>query len=967
MLTNLKRNLGLLLAVATLSAVTALVPVTAGAAASVIPTAGSLTDPNQAPVNTASYSACPGSSAAAAGFTDTTSTDVDCIKMFGITQGATATTYEPAGTIPRWQMALFLSRMYTSTSLAAGTGTFTAFTDISGYSAEIQTAINAIAASGITVGTATGVFSPADNVTREQMALFLYRMGQITKPYNSAVLTTRGLWNDVYATDVATGQYNYGDIASTSFEATEAIASLYNAGVTGETCTSLSVTTCSRTYRPTDDTTRAEMATMVTAMLGHTNARPAGVSIQSPDSLATVGTKTTSISVRNADFTPASNTLVDEFYQGHLDGTTAVPIAAQTPFTTLGTCVVASLTTTAGTLCTLDAGDKATNALGNVAGTSQTAASNKTLNWWVWTGTTGSAYVDGVSTVYKLSAPLGTAAAATEYASAASTMTISGTGTLGYALGTTGSAATGDFQAYNAALTGNDGVLTRAGLSRTITVQMKGTYYALGALVVDGYTLKFADKKVDMLGNVNTTNTYVASSGGTASYTVTCGADNNAAATSTGIGNAVGSNGLGSYWESHEVTITEATALGTAAGVSRPASAGAVTFAYSGSGQHNDTMNISCDDAVSTHAAATTSASLTTSANNYATATAGSMMSITATAFDQYGVGMAGQITHFKSATDLAGAADRATLTTGVNGTATLTAVVCTAGIETVAWSTAAGTVSGTAATMVAQNATAPSKASNGTTTYCTTPVNQDGVYQAVSSVDEVTTITPDQADTTTGTSTFFICNEAQAGHQLNPSLTAGLTGAPLCVVTGTVAGAADMAAAMQVAFRAASNVDDATTVVAVGSGTSYTVTFPVNTGSWTIATGTNSLVDGTPTATAFGYTTTTTNGAALEEWLYVDNDATANTILVEVNTETTSIAGAAVAAAKSYHVITYDSTDVFMVDATDGAIATSISAATEAQFEATLAALDVLTTEISGTEREATTGSGVSIWTIGK
>ena len=46
----------------------------------------------------------------------------------------------------KWQMALFLSRMYTPIGLAAGTTAFTAFTDISGYSTEIQTAINAIAA-----------------------------------------------------------------------------------------------------------------------------------------------------------------------------------------------------------------------------------------------------------------------------------------------------------------------------------------------------------------------------------------------------------------------------------------------------------------------------------------------------------------------------------------------------------------------------------------------------------------------------------------------------------------------------------------------------------------------------------------------------------------------------------------------------------------------------------------------------
>ena len=40
MLTSMKRNLGLLLAVATLSAVTALVPSTAGAAPSIVPNTG---------------------------------------------------------------------------------------------------------------------------------------------------------------------------------------------------------------------------------------------------------------------------------------------------------------------------------------------------------------------------------------------------------------------------------------------------------------------------------------------------------------------------------------------------------------------------------------------------------------------------------------------------------------------------------------------------------------------------------------------------------------------------------------------------------------------------------------------------------------------------------------------------------------------------------------------------------------
>ena len=68
MLTNAKRNLGLLLAVATLSAVTALVPTTAGAAASKVSNLGTTvpSDPYTAPNNDAVTTACPMSSAAAA-------------------------------------------------------------------------------------------------------------------------------------------------------------------------------------------------------------------------------------------------------------------------------------------------------------------------------------------------------------------------------------------------------------------------------------------------------------------------------------------------------------------------------------------------------------------------------------------------------------------------------------------------------------------------------------------------------------------------------------------------------------------------------------------------------------------------------------------------------------------------------------------------------------------------------------
>ena len=125
MLFNLKRRIGVFAAIAVLAAgVPALTSSPASAAPSTSLTLA-VTDP-------ATYSACPSGSAAAAGFTDTTATDVDCIKMYGITTGVTATTYDPTASVPRWAMALYLTRMAGPTQVTLGTGADQGFTDISG-------------------------------------------------------------------------------------------------------------------------------------------------------------------------------------------------------------------------------------------------------------------------------------------------------------------------------------------------------------------------------------------------------------------------------------------------------------------------------------------------------------------------------------------------------------------------------------------------------------------------------------------------------------------------------------------------------------------------------------------------------------------------------------------------------------------------------------------------------------------
>jgi len=949
MLTNLKRRSALLLSLAVVCATVAFVPQQAGAVAMAPATLG-----DDVP-NTYTYlKACPGTTAPAAGFTDTTSTDVDCIKMFGITTGKTATTYDPSGTISRQDMARFIHRMFVPTGMAAaGTTVVPTFTDTAHVTADGLAAINALASHGITTGTTATTFSPDDLVTREQMALFLNRFASKVKRPDGTV----GL-----PSEIGTGNYNYTDISTSMYEAMDAIIRLYNLNVT-EVCTV--ALTCATTYRPADNITRAEMATMMVNLLNHTNARPAGVTMQVNESSATAGAKTGTISVRNADFSASGpNTLVDEFFQLHND---SAAVAAQPAFVAgLGTCNASNVTKTGTqTLCMIDSLDKSTDTYGNVAMTSQTTAANKTANWWAWTGTSGASYVDGVtSTGYNLSIALGAAATPIVYADTV-TSTISGSNALGKALPV-------DYSGYSVNLTGNDGIATKAGQSRTVTATLSdSTLTAAGTAhtVVDGYTLKFADKKVDMLGNVTITNTYVPTSGGVATYTVTCGADNSAL--TTGVGNA-----SSSYWEAHEITISEATATGTAAGTSRPAldATAMATFTEPTDGGHNNTINISCDDAVSTYTKGAASTKFATSGNQVTTSTAGSLMSMTASAYDQYGAGIAGQTVVFQSVTTAAAtsvaasAVNVATLTTGADGNATLTAVVCTtaSGAASVAWNT-----DDTGVTMHAIGATAAgsalSAAGEGTTVYCNSAM-ADGAYTTgTTSADAVTLMTFNQLDTNFGTLTLTICS-------LDGAETTYGVYTDTCADSGAMAGAGDVSATeCQNAVRAATNVDAATTCTMAEAGgvATFTITFPANTGAWTVATkGSHTLADAdggnaTVVAHVIDGSGASTLGVAGNVWTFVDDDAATSTVVAKRTREGATTAGAAVLTTQ-YHKFVYDSTDTFELKA-GGEVATAVQGASQAQFATELASLTDHTTPITVTQRTtAVTTTQVSHFRIG-
>ncbi len=94
-----------------------------------------------------------------------------------ITTGTSATTYSPDNPVLRGHMALFLTRLYkAATGSDAPSGGDAGFTDIGDRPDGEQTAINAIAALGVTTGTSATTYSPHSNVTRQQMASFVARM-----------------------------------------------------------------------------------------------------------------------------------------------------------------------------------------------------------------------------------------------------------------------------------------------------------------------------------------------------------------------------------------------------------------------------------------------------------------------------------------------------------------------------------------------------------------------------------------------------------------------------------------------------------------------------------------------------------------------------------------------------------------------------------------------------------------------
>ena len=341
----------------------------------------------------ATYSACVGPATVDAGFTDvatgsTHDAAVNCIAYYGITKGTTATTFAPNQTISRWQLAVMLQRAAGPAGVTLPDAKDMGFTDISGMSDAFQEAINQMAELGVMAGTTATSFDPSGIVSRativEALAGFLTnaRVGPGGRALSSGVDRSLTLKENAAANaDAITIDETFRDLGGVTYATHQAVRALAEMGVVqgrGD-----------GTFGPAASVTRAQAAAFITRALAHTNARPAGLTMQSGiNMMATTAVPTDadfdlSISLRGEDFAPIDSASIDIFRYATRNSGTA--------FKQDGTC-----NTGAGGVqgagggvapCTVELDDDVTEPDGNVLVTPDQISEGTTF--WAWSGDQG--------------------------------------------------------------------------------------------------------------------------------------------------------------------------------------------------------------------------------------------------------------------------------------------------------------------------------------------------------------------------------------------------------------------------------------------------------------------------------------------------------------------------------------------------------------------------------------------------
>ena len=336
---------------------------------------------------TATYSACVGPATVDAGFTDVAADSVhnaaiNCIAYYGITRGTSADKFSPGRTIPRWQLAVMLQRAAAPAGVRLPAAQNAGFADISGLAAPFQNAINQMVAMGVMRGVSATAFDPDRAVSRavivEALAQFLThaRIGPGGKVL-SVGLDRRFFIRESSASNATIViDEDFRDIGSVPYATNQAIRAMAEMGVAqgrGD-----------RTFSPVGSVTRAQAAAFITRALAHTDARPAGLTIQAERSSVEVGDDfELAVSLRSPDFAPVPGVRIDVFSHAVDD--------AWLVFNADGTCNVGSggVSSAGGGTgsCILESADGVTGPAGNLMVSGQTITEGTVF--WAWTGQVG--------------------------------------------------------------------------------------------------------------------------------------------------------------------------------------------------------------------------------------------------------------------------------------------------------------------------------------------------------------------------------------------------------------------------------------------------------------------------------------------------------------------------------------------------------------------------------------------------
>ena len=310
-----------------------------------------------------SYSACVGPALEPWGFRDISSYSeetedaINCLAHYGITIGTSRANFSPRDGITRAQMALFLIRAAGPVGLELPVPSDQGFRDIDRYPRYFRDAINQLAELRVTNGKTASTFDPKGLVTRRQMVKFIARFLDL------APVGVGGVDID----DVDPDDNVFEDIDDLPLSYYRDIRILYEMGIT--------LGTSDDRFHPDREVTRSQMALFVTRMLAHTNARPAGLTLQAEDEVVTEGYIVEVIaSVRDRFHRPVADASIDLF--------SGEP--REVHFTNNGRCDEDNLVPLFGDyLCEIDRNDDTTDPDGNLVYDLQI---DENMIVWAWTG-----------------------------------------------------------------------------------------------------------------------------------------------------------------------------------------------------------------------------------------------------------------------------------------------------------------------------------------------------------------------------------------------------------------------------------------------------------------------------------------------------------------------------------------------------------------------------------------------------